>query len=111
MLLIIRFDICYLHRLEERQAVAVLGWCFFCPSHPTTFFTQGLEFVAPVVVEATSFISKSTSQVYRKCRMRVGIQRATAAQLKILFRAGRKVFSDTRGSQEGFAYWFASSGF
>lgn len=49
---------------------------FFFP-HPTTFFTRGLEFVAHVVVEATSFISKSREHVSgrsRKCRMRVGIQ-------------------------------------
>lgn len=38
MILLIRSDICYLHRLEERQSVAVLHLFFFSSHH---FFNKG----------------------------------------------------------------------
>lgn len=60
VILIIRFDICHLHRLEERQSVAVLP--FFPPSSHHLFY-KGFGICGSCGDSATSFISESTSQV------------------------------------------------
>lgn len=69
----------------------------FFPPHPTNFFTRGLEFVAHMVVVPPLSYPKAHLRLKQKVQDESWNTQSYCTSV-VLFRIGRKVFRDFRGS-------------